>query len=314
MSFGVLNGKGGSYELKHDLEAFIYIILYCALGWLPVTSKRPLKWWSAGFFAAGSPPGPDCSACKQHNAATREFTRGLNPKRVPRFWTGCARRWTFTTKRVQTHCGTMGKRWVICGGENSRVTYPTGTVKRARPLVSEMYLARPLLPGPRFDFARMASVIPIHPPVRNADVHPVTVTPGVRLEKGQSLAGKTMNLQRPPSPIVEGHRSNVWDRRRPNCHPLRAGKVLSFAFSFVRLSPLSRRNNWCGCLLLFHIRLYQLECKALQWRPTQPMSFKLVESGVAVATAVALACFCKTFEGVGRVTMGSAGPTNYVSH
>lgn len=80
-SFDPVGMKAYVYELKDDLEAFIYIVLYCALRWLPVTSEHSLKWWLSKFFTAipaanwyGSP------VYKKRNASHRTFTKGLKSK------------------------------------------------------------------------------------------------------------------------------------------------------------------------------------------------------------------------------------------
>ena len=38
------------HSLKDDLESILYIVLYCALLWLPVTSSKTLDWWLTYFF------------------------------------------------------------------------------------------------------------------------------------------------------------------------------------------------------------------------------------------------------------------------
>ena len=68
------------YKLKDDLEAFIYIVLYCALRWLPVTSDRSLKWWLNEFFSVGPTPWTGGPAKKEINAYDRTFTKGLKSK------------------------------------------------------------------------------------------------------------------------------------------------------------------------------------------------------------------------------------------
>jgi len=70
-----------THKLKDDLEAFIYIVLYCALRWLPVTSEHSFEWWSNKFFTAI--PSADWSGSpnyKCRNALNRTFTKGLKSK------------------------------------------------------------------------------------------------------------------------------------------------------------------------------------------------------------------------------------------
>jgi len=66
------------YKLKDDLEAFIYIVLYSALRWLPVASDRPLEWWLDEFFTSASTSKN--YVCKGLNAIDRRFTEGLKSK------------------------------------------------------------------------------------------------------------------------------------------------------------------------------------------------------------------------------------------
>ena len=39
------------HELKDDLESLLYVVLYCALLWLPVETSLDLDWWLTGFFS-----------------------------------------------------------------------------------------------------------------------------------------------------------------------------------------------------------------------------------------------------------------------
>jgi len=81
MSFDAMDGKHYVYKLKDDLEAFIYIVLYSALRWLPLASEHPLKWWLTRFFTTGSTPSVSGVVCKELNAIDRRFTKGLESKR-----------------------------------------------------------------------------------------------------------------------------------------------------------------------------------------------------------------------------------------
>ena len=62
--------------LKDDLEPTPYVVLYCALLWLPVTSHRTLDWWLIHFFHISHEPGGG-APCKRLNAMSREYTRTL---------------------------------------------------------------------------------------------------------------------------------------------------------------------------------------------------------------------------------------------
>ena len=69
-----------TYRLKDDLESILYIVLYCALKWLPVTSSLGLYWWLTQFFSVepgevgGAPP-------KIANASGRYYTKSLTTTR-----------------------------------------------------------------------------------------------------------------------------------------------------------------------------------------------------------------------------------------
>jgi hypothetical protein len=80
MSFEAMDGVRHVYKLKDDLESFIYIVLYCAVRWLPVTSEHSLDVWLAGFFTGGSMPLSGGSLLKRLNAVAREFTKDLQSK------------------------------------------------------------------------------------------------------------------------------------------------------------------------------------------------------------------------------------------
>lgn len=62
--------------LKDDLESILYVVLYCTLLWLPVTSSRDLYWWLTSFFSI-SPGKGDGTDYKQLNAAYRTISKGL---------------------------------------------------------------------------------------------------------------------------------------------------------------------------------------------------------------------------------------------
>ena len=53
MSYSTLCGEPHHHTLKDDLKSFIYIVLYCALRWLPVKSGQPIRWWLMVFFGPG---------------------------------------------------------------------------------------------------------------------------------------------------------------------------------------------------------------------------------------------------------------------
>jgi len=64
------------HSLEDDLESLLYVILYCALRWLPVDSPQSgLDWWITQFF--GNPPGWPPAAAKEHNSLNRAHTRHL---------------------------------------------------------------------------------------------------------------------------------------------------------------------------------------------------------------------------------------------
>ena len=80
MSFDPMGVRDYVYKLKDDLEAFIYIVLYCALRWLPVTSERSLEWWLNDFFTIGPTPWSGGLVHKEGNACTRAYTKGLKSR------------------------------------------------------------------------------------------------------------------------------------------------------------------------------------------------------------------------------------------
>lgn len=64
------------HRLKDDLESILYVVLYCALLWLPVTSSHNLDWWFTNFFAVDHRQG--CGGTyKEVNAVTRHYTNHL---------------------------------------------------------------------------------------------------------------------------------------------------------------------------------------------------------------------------------------------
>ena len=65
------------HNIKDDLESIIYIVLFCALLWLPVESPvRDLDWWLTEFFS--TPIGTNTGApAKFLNAISRFYTKGL---------------------------------------------------------------------------------------------------------------------------------------------------------------------------------------------------------------------------------------------
>ena len=69
-------------NLEDDLESLLYIVLYCALLWLPVDSpSRPLDLWLTKFFylpEGGLLDGPDP---KILNAQSRQWTKRLSSER-----------------------------------------------------------------------------------------------------------------------------------------------------------------------------------------------------------------------------------------
>ena len=70
------------HSLEDDLESLLYIVLYCALLWLPVNSPiKGLDWWLEVFFYVpreGLVAGPDD---KMFNIITRQHTGWLSSER-----------------------------------------------------------------------------------------------------------------------------------------------------------------------------------------------------------------------------------------
>ena len=64
-------------SLKDDLESLLYVVLYCALLWLPVTSPQKLQWWLNTFQVE---EGGGASH-KQLNSFSRQFTKSLESTR-----------------------------------------------------------------------------------------------------------------------------------------------------------------------------------------------------------------------------------------
>ena len=63
------------HDLKDDLESILYVVLYCALRWLPVDTSLGLDWWLNSFFAIykSGLGGSD----KALNAVERTWTKSL---------------------------------------------------------------------------------------------------------------------------------------------------------------------------------------------------------------------------------------------
>ena len=68
------------HGLKDDLESILYVVLYCALLWLPVTSPHNLDWWFTKFFAVDHRRGAG-GTYKEVNALGRHFTNHLKTTR-----------------------------------------------------------------------------------------------------------------------------------------------------------------------------------------------------------------------------------------
>ena len=69
-----------TYSLKDDLESILYIVLYCALQWLPVTSSQGLYWWLTKFFSV-NPRKVGGASFKAVNATARHYTNDLKTTR-----------------------------------------------------------------------------------------------------------------------------------------------------------------------------------------------------------------------------------------
>jgi len=65
------------HAMKDDLESLLYVVLYCALLWLPVESSSGLNWWLSDFFCPHGRGGEAGAPVKLLNAATRFYTGGL---------------------------------------------------------------------------------------------------------------------------------------------------------------------------------------------------------------------------------------------
>lgn len=71
------------HSLGDDLESILYVVLYCALLWLPVTSpNRTLEWWLTSFFHIPRHPGGGAPE-KTLNASQRMFTKHLKSVKSP---------------------------------------------------------------------------------------------------------------------------------------------------------------------------------------------------------------------------------------
>ena len=68
------------YGLKDDLESILYIVLYCTVQWLPVTSSHVVYWWLTEFFSVG-PGEVGGASLKATNATYRHYTKGLKTTR-----------------------------------------------------------------------------------------------------------------------------------------------------------------------------------------------------------------------------------------
>ena len=68
------------HRLKDDLESIFYVVLYCALLWLPVTSSQSLDWWLTKYFAVDRGRGRG-STYKEANAFVRHYTNHLETTR-----------------------------------------------------------------------------------------------------------------------------------------------------------------------------------------------------------------------------------------
>ena len=68
------------HKLKDDLESILYVVLYCALLWLPVTSSQDLDWWLTEFFSVDRGRGRGASY-KEVNAIVRDYTIHLETTR-----------------------------------------------------------------------------------------------------------------------------------------------------------------------------------------------------------------------------------------
>jgi len=72
-----MTGTPHMHRLRDDLESMIYVVLYCALLWLPVTSPLTLDWWLTDFFGAPDPDRGGCAPFKTLNASSRYYTCDL---------------------------------------------------------------------------------------------------------------------------------------------------------------------------------------------------------------------------------------------
>ena len=63
--------------MKDDLESLFYVVLYCALLWLPVETTWSLEWWLGDFFCARDRVGAVGAIAKHYNAFSRYFTQDL---------------------------------------------------------------------------------------------------------------------------------------------------------------------------------------------------------------------------------------------
>ena len=84
MSIKALTDPNHAHTLEDDLESLIYVILYVALRWLPVTSTHNLNFWITGFFGAPTIMNPSGGgAHKSFNATSRFYTSTLSSTESP---------------------------------------------------------------------------------------------------------------------------------------------------------------------------------------------------------------------------------------
>lgn len=69
------------HRLRDDLESMIYVVPYCALLWLPVTSSSKLDWWLTDSFGVPDPCGKGGAPFKSLNAIHRRYTSRLTTTR-----------------------------------------------------------------------------------------------------------------------------------------------------------------------------------------------------------------------------------------
>jgi len=77
MSCKILD-KATEHSLRDDLESFIYIVLFCALRWLPITSKTRMRWWLSQFFSHEGSTGKESILTLMEELATVKCKGVLN--------------------------------------------------------------------------------------------------------------------------------------------------------------------------------------------------------------------------------------------